>query len=543
MLSKMLKRRGIKHEVLNAKQHQREAQIVAQAGQADTVTIATNMAGRGTDIKLGPGVVEPLCMNPETGEVRCCIFCRLDCSECFKWADAKEPVARRQPKWPDCADEPLCGLHIVGTERHEARRIDNQLRGRSGRQGDPGSSRFFLSLEDDLMRLFAGEWVSNFLKRLGMGDDVPIESRMVSRRIQAAQKKVEERNFNIRKNLLEYDGVMDEQRKIVYGQRQDILAGEGLKDMVLEMIDETITAAVDDAFTPREERSVLNRAAIDRAVEDAYEAADADDNEDHRVDTRGLCEWLGATFEIEVDPDELADLDQHGAGKLIRRRVEEAEGQAADAAGGEDAWDAAKLALWARAELGIEMDPDELAPLKRDEVVELVTARAHGAYEAKEHRVAPEGMRGLERFLLLQALDTHWKDHLYAVDQLKSGIGLRGYAQVDPKVEYKREAYEIFDDMIAAVRSEVTGLIFKVEVAAEEQEVLSGLWSISSTEHSAFEGYQQARAAYEAAIAQDQSDEQRVVDPIRRAVPKVGRNDPCPCGSGKKYKKCCGVTK
>jgi len=459
-LSGRLKRRGIKHEVLNAKQHQREALIVANAGMADTVTIATNMAGRGTDIKLGPGVVEPDCHDPETGVIKCCIGCRDDCSQCFKWRGATEPVSRRQPKWPDCDGEPLCGLHIVGTERHEARRIDDQLRGRAGRQGDPGSSRFFLSLEDDLMRLFAGAWVSNFLKKLGMGEDMPIESRLVSRRIRSAQKKVEERNAGYRKNLLEYDGVMDEQRKIHYSQRQEILEGKALKAMVLDMIDDT----------------------VEDTVAQAIERVDEDDGH----------------------------------------------------------WDAPGLCTWIRAELNLEIDPDDLADLDRDEVLEVLAARIRGAYETKEQRLGSDATRQLERFLLLQALDTHWKDHLYALDQLKSGIGLRGYAQVDPKVEYKREAYELFADMAAAVKAEVTGLVFKVEVAADEAETLAGLWTVSSAEHGAFEGYAEARAAYDAAIQQDQSDEQRVTAPIRRGQPKVGRNDPCPCGSGKKYKKCCG---
>jgi preprotein translocase subunit SecA len=430
MLSERLKRRGIKHEVLNAKQHQREAMIVAQAGQAGMVTIATNMAGRGTDIKLGRGVVETECLTPPTG----------------------------QGEGRPCPHEPLCGLHIIGTERHEARRIDNQLRGRAGRQGDPGASRFFLSLEDDLMRLFAGEWVSNLLRRLGMGEDMPIESRMVSRRIRAAQRKVEERNFNIRKNLLDYDGVMDEQRKIIYTQRQEILESKGLKEMVLQMIDETVENAVDEAF------------------------------------------------ERKTETDE---------------------------------WDTSGLSTWLRSELGLVVDPQEFGRLPRAEVAEAVQARVRPAYDEKEQRLGPDAMRQLERFLLLQALDTHWKDHLYAMDQLKGSIGLRGYAQVDPKVEYKREAYEIFSEMVAAVKAEVTGLVFKVQVAADEA-ALGALWNITTAQHSEFDGYAATRAAMQEAIARDQSKEEKVVDPIRREGPKVGRNDPCPCGSGKKYKRCCG---
>jgi preprotein translocase subunit SecA len=405
MLSDMLKRRGIKHEVLNAKHHEREAQIIAKAGQPAAVTIATNMAGRGTDIVLGPGVAEK------------------------------------------------GGLHIVGTERHEARRIDNQLRGRAGRQGDPGTSRFFLSLEDDLMRIFASERVSAILKKLGMEKGMAIEHGMVTRSIERAQRKMEERNFDIRKNLLEYDEVMDEQRKIIYGQRQEILEGGDTKQMVYDMLKEVVQDAVDEHLPPK------------------------------------------------VNPSE---------------------------------WNITGLCAWVRKKAGVEITPDEFAGKPVEEIENQLVERLKDAYEEREKVITaehPDMMRRIERFLLLDRIDTKWKEHLYAMDHLKSGIGLRGYAQVDPKVEYKREGYAMFDDVIRSVKQEVTDYIFKVRVETEDEKRLAKRWSATMAEHptAAQQDAQMATSAGEGPVR-----------PIVKKTQGVGRNDPCPCGSGKKYKRCCG---
>ncbi len=404
MLSERLKRRGIKHEVLNAKHHEREAQIIAKAGQSSAVTIATNMAGRGTDIVLGQGVAA------------------------------------------------LGGLHIVGTERHEARRIDNQLRGRAGRQGDPGTSRFFLSLQDDLMRIFASQRVSLILRKLGMEKGMAIEHGMVTRSIERAQRKVEERNFDIRKNLLEYDEVMDEQRKIIYGQRQDILEGGDTKKMVLDMLKEVVQDAVDEYLPPK------------------------------------------------TDPAE---------------------------------WNVAGLCAWVRKKAGVEIPPDEVSGKLVEQIEALLLDRLNKAYEDREAVLTPDMMRRIERFLLLDRIDTKWKEHLYAMDHLKAGIGLRGYAQVDPKVEYKREGYAMFDDVIRTIKQEVTDYIFKVQVETEDEKRLARRWG---------EGVAQRPTAAQQDAQMAASAGEGPVRPIVKRTAAVGRNEPCPCGSGKKYKKCCGQT-
>jgi len=400
-VSKMLAQRGIPHEALNAKQHQREAQVVAQAGQPGAVTVATNMAGRGTDIKLGPGVAE------------------------------------------------MGGLHIIGTERHEARRIDNQLRGRAGRQGDPGSSRFYVSLEDDLMRVFAGDWVRNVLGKFGMDDGMPLDSRMVSNQIEKAQKRVEEYYFDGRKNLLEYDDVMNEQRTIVYEQRQEILRGEYLKETVRDMLRDVI-----------DEQVVLH----------------------------------------------LEDLDYRG------------------------------LRQWCRNHLGIDVPVDDIVDRGEEEVREALYQRALARYEEREETLGPEDMRQLEQFVLLQTLDMKWKDHLYAMDQLRGQIGFRGYAQKDPKLEYKREGYELFDMMIWSVKEEVTRLLFRLELAPQTAEQRRDIWRANQAVHREFQSFDAQR---DQAVASSQQGEDKATPFVRPDV-RVGRNDPCPCGSGRKYKKCCG---
>ncbi|MHC4858613.1 MAG: preprotein translocase subunit SecA [Planctomycetota bacterium] len=405
LLSGLLDKRGVPHEVLNAKQHEREAQIVAKAGHSGNVTIATNMAGRGTDILLGDGVAD------------------------------------------------IGGLHIVGTERHEARRIDNQLRGRAGRQGDPGSSSFFLSLEDDLMRIFARDWVKTVLGKLGMEEGQEIQSKMVSRMISRVQRKMEEHNFEIRKNLLEYDEVMDRQRKVVYSNRQEILQRTRLRDRVHEYLEDVVESMV----------------------------------------------------------------EQH----LVRP----AEGEEPSLPGLLDAF---------RYKFDIALGVAEVEGLSNDELVQKLLEVVRRAYAEREKVLGEEQMRRLEGFLLLSAFDTKWKDHLYAMDSLRSGIGLRAYAQEDPKNAYRMEGSAMFQQMIAAIQDEVTDFIFKVRLREEDEEELAGIWEESEAVH---EEYDATRAQMEAGIAGSQTGEKP--KPIVRDQPKVGRNDPCPCGSGKKFKKCC----
>ncbi len=413
MFSKALSRRGIDHEVLNAKHHEREASIISKAGQKGNVTIATNMAGRGTDIVLGDGVKE------------------------------------------------LGGLHVIGTERHEARRIDNQLRGRTGRQGDPGSSRFYVSLDDDLMRIFAPERVGGILKKFGMTDGMAIEHSMVSKSIERAQKKVEQHNFEIRKNLLEYDEVMDEQRKTIYTWRQRVLARDAIRNDLLKMIDESILETVDNYIDPK------------------------------------------------LHSDE---------------------------------WDLDGLFSWYKQKFGIKISGNVSEIETKDQVEDLLLDTASKAYEEKEKEIGEEELRKIEQILLLEKVDTKWKDHLYAMDYLKSGIGLRGYAQVDPKIEYKREALVMFESMMSATREEVTDLIFKLRVRSETLDS-KDVWNSDNfvyqdSLNSSPELPTPNRERAEAATTNRGQGEQKP-EPIR-TVAKVGRNQPCPCGSGKKYKQCCG---
>ena len=388
-LSGMLKRQGIKHTVLNAKQHAKEAEIVAMAGQMGAVTISTNMAGRGTDIVLGPGVKE------------------------------------------------LGGLHILGTERHESRRIDNQLRGRSGRQGDPGSSRFYLSLEDDLMRLFGSERISGIMARLGMEEGEPIESGIITKAIESAQRKVEGRNFEIRKQLLQYDDVLNKQREVIYQQRKLALSGGDIHEVILEMIEDKVRSLV---------------------------ASHLDSNEES-WDIKPLEDSLSGFFgrQIKIDDDEV--------------------------------------------------EPEDLA----DEMVEEAVVQ----YKRKIDDYGLETMSYLERMVLLQVVDTLWKEHLLNMDYLKEGIGLRGYGQKDPLREYQREAFGMFMEMVEAVKTEVASRLLRIQIRAAEQ--VEQLAPKESKTPLAYSGGGEASA------------------PQQRGSEKVGRNDPCPCGSGKKYKKCCGL--
>ena len=436
-LSGYLKRHGIKHNVLNAKYHEKEAEIIAQAGQKEAVTIATNMAGRGTDILLGgnPDFLfkRVLYQDEELPEDRKKAAHEQINAECE--ADKKEVLA-------------LGGLHILGTERHESRRIDNQLRGRSGRQGDPGTSRFYLSLEDDLLRIFASERISNLMLKLGMEEGVPIEHRMVTRAIENAQKKVEAHNFDIRKQLLEYDDVMNKQREVIYEHRRAILTGGDLAEEIREMTTEVVDSLV-DVYCPAEQYP-------------------------EEWDFTGLTEALQAQFGHDVTKGD------HGA----------------------------------------EADLKEMG---RDALREELRERVLRAYQRKEQELGSDLLRYLEKMLLLQVIDHHWKDHLLGMDQLRDGIGLRGYGQKDPLIEYKREGFDMFAAMMDRIKADALERLFRIQAVRGEMPAATS------------QPQQPVR------MTLNRGAEPAVPQTVHRQQEKVGRNDPCPCGSGKKYKKCHGA--
>ncbi len=452
LLADKLTAAGIPHEVLNAKQHEREAHIVAQAGRPKAITIATNMAGRGTDIVLGGSLEAEL---HGLGEVA---------SELDR--------ARVKSEWQKRHEEVLTlgGLHIVGTERHESRRIDNQLRGRSGRQGDAGSSRFYLSLEDNLMRIFAAEWVKNAMRKMGMKDDEVIESGMVSKQIQNAQRKVEAHNFDIRKNLLDFDDVANDQRKVIYQQRNELLESDSVQ--------EAIDAIREDVFTEHTRRYVPENSI------------------DVQWDIDGLERSLEEEFGIDA-----------GVARLL-------------------------------AEKDHEVDDAELTQHVLD------AAARH--FSEKEAQVSAEIMRQLEKHLMLNVLDQNWKEHLARMDYLRQGIHLRGYAQKQPKQEYKRESFELFTDLLEKVKREVTAMLARVRIRNEDEvqqlEQADRLRMEQQANRMQFEHAEAGGlgADEEAAEALAMATQGQGVLSPGRAGPKIGRNDPCPCGSGKKFKQCHG---
>ncbi len=486
-LSAMLVKRGVPHEVLNAKHHEREAAIIAKAGQLGAVTIATNMAGRGTDILLGEFAhgellehwgkhgLAPKDIREDDAELDRKLAAHL--AQHYFAADKKlakradgSPETQKaaleaywaenrmtpQPFDPVRSVAQLGGLHIVGTERHEARRIDNQLRGRAGRQGDPGSSVFYVALEDALMRKFARDWVKRALSRLGMGAGEEVTSPMVSRAIERAQKKVEEHNFDIRKNLLEYDKVNDEQRRAIYERRNQILRGEKLEETLGEMI------------------AVL---------------------------LRGL---LAANLPQKRPPEE---------------------------------WTPTEVTLWARRKFGVEIDAEALRGAASQEAAGKLVRAAIETRIGEVKRSGEEDFHRTLRYILLQAFDDKWKEHLRELDALREAVGLRGYAQQDPKVEYRREASQMFQEMQLHIAEAVTDIALKVHVITEEMDQRAqGRYrptALSKEELTAF-------SAPKADETAPQGSSGEKAEPIRREAPKVGRNDPCPCGSGKKYKKCHG---
>lgn len=394
-LSTKLKKRGIKHTVLNAKNHEKEAEIIAMAGQKGAVTISTNMAGRGTDIVLGEGVTA------------------------------------------------LGGLHVLGTERHESRRIDNQLRGRSGRQGDPGSSRFYLALEDDLLRIFGGERITGIMEKLGMQEGEPIAHGLISRAIENAQAKVEGHNFDIRKQLLEYDDVMNQQREVIYKQRREALDGKSLKPSIESMI-----------FEKAEEISFLF--ADEKALPEEW-------------DLKGLSEAVFTQFNFRMN----------------------------------------------------NLSNETLENMNQEELAQIIYDEAMLTYNKKEALIGDENFRHLERMVMLQTVDNMWKDHLLSMDHLKEGIGLRGYAQQNPLIVYKKEGFEMFQDMISRVKDETINILFRIQITEPER-----IEDISKPK--------------EQKLIFSGEDDIVSKKPVKREDKKVGRNDPCPCGSGKKHKKCCG---
>ncbi len=500
-LSNLLKKRGIRHVVLNAKYHEKEAQIVADAGRKGAVTIATNMAGRGTDIILGgkPGYEMTDQLSGDGGSSP---------GTPAPVGGTAQPVseeARRRAleEWKRAHDEvvALGGLHIIGTERHESRRIDNQLRGRAGRQGDPGSSRFYLSLEDDLLRIFGSDNITNLMQRLGMEEGVPIESRLLTRQIERAQAQVEARNFEIRKHLLEYDDVMNKQREEIYRFRRELLEGQDQRQYVLQMADELLEGFLD-----------------------TYASAEVDPEHWNYDDLRlNVKRVFGIEIPDQVSPptpEELAQLDQEEEGEPSLASLAP---KPAPAAG---------------------VQPGRLVPLRelsRRELEDYLLVAIRRRYAEKEQEATPAFMRWFERMLMLQILDQQWKDHLLALDHLKEGIGLRGYGQRDPKVEYKREAFALFEELRERVSEEVVRMLFLLRPATreEEREVLAARARRAPREVHYSGG--EAAASTTAAAAAGGGGAAVAVRPVVRTVPKVGRNDPCPCGSGKKYKKCHGA--
>ncbi|GGB87609.1 protein translocase subunit SecA [Marinobacterium zhoushanense] len=450
LISALLKREGIQHNVLNAKNHGREAEIIAEAGRPGAVTIATNMAGRGTDIKLG-GKLEAELEALEEG--------------------TQAQVDEATQEWRKRHDIVIeaGGLHIIGTERHESRRIDNQLRGRAGRQGDPGSSRFFLSLEDDLMRIFASDRVRQFMQALGMEKGEAIEHKMVSNAIEKAQRKVEGRNFDIRKTLLEYDDVSNDQRSVIYDQRNQLMAADDISDTVDAVRTEVIDNLIDEYIQPQSLEETWDVAGLEKALESDFAVK------------LPLKQWLDEDDSLHEEP--------------LRERIHEA-------------------------------------------IV--------GAYRAKEALVGAETMRMFEKQVMLQVLDTLWKEHLQTMDLLRQGIHLRGYAQKNPKQEYKREAFNLFQNLLENIKRDVIRILSHVQVRQPEdvEAMERERREQAARQQMDFQHAQSSAVAEEQAQAQQAqaaaAAEEGGVATVVRDQPKVGRNDPCPCGSGKKYKQCHG---
>ena len=444
-LSARFKQAGIEHKVLNAKYHAQEAEIIAQAGRPGVVTIATNMAGRGTDIVLGGSLDAELAAAGDVSD---------------------EAKAKIREEWQARHDAVMeaGGLHILGTERHESRRIDNQLRGRAGRQGDPGLSRFYLSLEDNLMRIFASDRVKGFMQALGMEKGEAIEHRMVTNAIEKAQRKVEGRNFDIRKQLLEYDDVANDQRRIIYRQRDELLSESDVSETITQIRRDVVNDAIDSFVPPM-------------SVEEQW-------------DIPGLERQLEAEFGITLP-----------------------------------------VQAWL----------DEDSSLHEESLRERIVGEVQAAYDAKA-AVVGDGMRQLEKQIMLQVLDTLWKEHLATMDQLRQGIHLRAYANKNPKQEYKRESFELFESLLARLKYEVVRFLSHVQIQRQDEaaKMERRRREEAARQQLAFEHAQASAVEAEASEASAEAGEDKPQTVVRE-TPKVGRNDPCPCGSGKKYKQCHGA--
>jgi preprotein translocase subunit SecA len=487
-LSNSLKKMGVKHEVLNAKNHEREASIVAQAGRKGAITVSTNMAGRGTDILLGgnPEFLTKEHLKKQNKDPDLLQTSAVGTPERAEW-DAIFTRYKDETSVEHDEVVELGGLHVLGTERHESRRIDNQLRGRSGRQGDPGSSRFYLSLQDDLMRIFGGERMQNFMLRLGMEEDVPIESKMISKRVAAAQKAVEAQNFAARKHLIEYDDVMNKQRKAVYGMRRQLLEGKEQRERILEIIEGIVGGFIDIRCPERTHPSTFDLAGLQSDV---------------------------------------------------------------------------------LSQFGVKTNPQELGSLSRQEIEAQIVDLLHARYKEKEDLIGPENMREAESVVMLNVIDNQWKDHLLSMDHLKEGIGLRGYGQKDPLIEYKKESFTLFQDMMDRIEDETIRYLFFLQVTnggggearpvmpfapeneeEEDEDSEEALVVASSDQRRAaqnvvedFTRNIQRKKEKEMAELQFAGGASGAVEK-KQAISdkKAGRNDPCPCGSGKKYKKCHGA--
>jgi preprotein translocase subunit SecA len=442
-LSNLLKKQKVPHQVLNAKYHEAEAKIIAQAGRPGTVTIATNMAGRGTDIVLGGNFEAEV-----TGVANL----------------SEEQIAKLRHNWQERHAQVVAagGLHVLGTERHESRRIDNQLRGRSGRQGDPGSSQFYLSLEDNLMRIFAPERFSTVMRKLGMQDDQPIESSMVSRAIENAQRKVEGHNFDMRKQLLQYDDVANDQRKLIYQQRFELMVAEDISETIKAIVADVMQANTDNYIPPQ-------------SLEEQW-------------DITGLEQGLQKDFGCRLPISEWLAKEENLYEETLRERI---------------------------------------------------IAAVQTVYKKKEEQLGPLVLRQLEKSVMLQNLDTHWKEHLAAMDHLRQGIHLRGYAQKNPTQEYKRECFEMFQQMLDSIKYHVVSMLCTLNIHNEQevQAVEQMRQQLSNLDQLEF---QHSMVTSNLAPAEDENAELAVVETYTRSGPKIGRNSPCPCGSGRKYKHCHG---
>ncbi|HZW14542.1 MAG TPA: preprotein translocase subunit SecA [Noviherbaspirillum sp.] len=453
LLSKILAKNNLPHNVLNAKQHAREAEIIAQAGRPKMITIATNMAGRGTDIVLGGNVEKQIQF--------------IEADDKLSDAEKQAQAQKLRDEWQSLHDHVVSvgGLHIIGTERHESRRVDNQLRGRSGRQGDPGSSRFYLSLDDPLLRIFAGDRVRAIMDRLKMPEGEPIEAGIVSRSIESAQRKVEARNFDIRKQLLEYDDVANDQRKVIYQQRNELLEAQDVADL--------ITSLRRGVFT------------------DLFRTYVPAESMEEQWDIKALESVLANEWQLDVPLSKM-----------------------------------------------LEAEPN----LADDDLLERVLKAADESYAAKVAIIGKDAFAGFERSVMLQSIDTHWREHLAALDHLRQGIHLRGYAQKNPKQEYKREAFELFGQMLDLIKNEVVRIVMTVRIQSREE--IDAAEAQMAQPHVENVHYQHAdfnpNAAPEELLAPTADADEPRQQPVVNSMPKVGRNDPCPCGSGKKYKQCHG---